>query len=86
MADFDDVKSGFVISFAFEEGNPFLLDAALTKEFRFTADGSLTVSSTVGVRSLQCSSRLRAPDTTLWGRGGGWGRGRRRLRLPCCMP
>jgi hypothetical protein len=47
VADFDDVKSGFVISFAFEDGNPFLVDAALAKEFRFTADGSLSVSSTV---------------------------------------
>ena len=47
VADFDDVKSGFVISFGFSKGNPFLFDATLVKEFRFTPDGSLSVSSTV---------------------------------------
>ena len=35
------------VSFTFEPDNPFLLDAQLTKEFRFAADGSLSVSSTV---------------------------------------
>jgi len=41
VADFEDVKSGFQITFAFAS-NPYFADAQLTKEFRFTAGGVYT--------------------------------------------
>mmetsp|Transcript_23461 Transcript_23461/g.37618 ORF Transcript_23461/g.37618 Transcript_23461/m.37618 type:complete len:344 (+) Transcript_23461:3-1034(+) len=47
VADFDDVKSGFVISVSFEAENPFFEDSTLVKEYRFTEEGVLSVSSTV---------------------------------------
>jgi len=43
VEDFDDVKSGFKITFTFES-NPFFTNKTLSKEFRYTTDGELKVT------------------------------------------
>lgn len=45
VEDFKDVKSGYSISFNFRT-NPYFEDTKLTKEFRFSDDGSTSVSGT----------------------------------------
>mmetsp|Transcript_26481 Transcript_26481/g.43349 ORF Transcript_26481/g.43349 Transcript_26481/m.43349 type:complete len:254 (-) Transcript_26481:126-887(-) len=42
VEDFDDLKTGYKITFSFDE-NPYFTNRSLFKEFRYTADGDLTV-------------------------------------------
>jgi len=42
VEDFDDVKSGFKITFTFD-ANPYFKNKTLHKEFRYNADGQLSV-------------------------------------------
>eukprot|EP00877_Chromochloris_zofingiensis_P011004 jgi/Chrzof1/6157/Cz17g13160.t1 len=43
IEDFPDIKSGFKISFKFEEGNPFFTNTQLDKQLHFADDASLEV-------------------------------------------
>ena len=47
MSDFDDVKSGYRISFSFSDENPYFLDTKLVKEFKFVEEGGLDVSAQI---------------------------------------
>ena len=46
MADFDDIKSGFKITFNFRE-NVYFSDEQLSKTFNYSEDGVLTIRGTV---------------------------------------
>ncbi len=58
VEDFEDIKSGFRITFKFSE-NPYFSNAALSRSFCYADDGSLDIKGDTPDWSAEYVSQLR---------------------------